>query len=100
MWTKGAVVIVKHGDGEIADSIGNALEENYRSAKDYENLERDYTFMKIHNREYWENKLIDAKKKYEKVAKGPSRIRRFLEWSWIGLYLRFAKKTRFFIENN
>lgn len=46
MWSKGAVVIVKHGDQDWADSIEQTIAIRKASNQEVEELKRENTFLK------------------------------------------------------
>lgn len=66
-WSKGAVVIKKHGDEEWADVIEKSLNikrASDKELKELEELRRDNTFMKKHIVDDLEAKIADAEAKY------------------------------------
>ena len=66
-WSKGAVVIKKHGDEEWADAIEKSLNikrASDKELKELEELRRDNTFMKKHIVDDLEAKIADAEAKY------------------------------------
>ena len=63
-WSKGAVVIKKHGDEEWADAMEKALDIQRASDKEVEELKRDNEFLKKHVVEDLEQKIIDAELDY------------------------------------
>ena len=63
-WSKGAVVIKKHGDEAWANEMEKALDIRKATDKEKEELERDNEWMKKHIVEDLENKIIDAEINY------------------------------------
>lgn len=63
-WSKGAVVIKKHGDEEWANEMEKVLNVKKASEKEIEELKRDNEFMKKHVVENLEQKIADAEAKY------------------------------------
>ena len=63
-WSKGAVVIKKHGDEEMADAIEKAINVKKASDKEINELERENTFMKKRVVKSLEEKIADAEEKY------------------------------------
>lgn len=63
-WSKGAVVIKKHGDEEWANEMEKVLNIQKAADKEKEELERDNTFMKKHIVEGLEQKIFDAELNY------------------------------------
>ena len=64
MWSKGAVVIVKHGDEAIADAVAKGIDIQTVAKSDVEKIERDYRFMKNRDSKYWKRKIRKANEKY------------------------------------
>lgn len=64
MWSKGAVVIIKHGD----EGIGNAVESGYlaksKIPKEYKEMEKEYAIMKIGRESEIQEKIRKANNKY------------------------------------
>ena len=48
-WSKGAIVVVKHGDTDMANAIENGLSKMMVPKEQYDELERDHTLGKIHD---------------------------------------------------
>ena len=71
-WKKGAVVIVKHGDQDWADSMEESLNIQRASDKELEelenenrNLKRDKDLSKIHDDRFTQNALDDLENKWD-----------------------------------
>jgi hypothetical protein len=65
MWTKGAVVIVKHGDDAMGSAMKNGL--NLPVLVDQSsvmNIERENFFLKRRSRRYYIQKIREAEEKY------------------------------------
>lgn len=74
MWSKGAVVIVKHGDQEWADSIEQALAIRRASEKELrelEELKRHKNLSKIHDDKFTDIVIEDARRRYRKIRPMP-----------------------------
>lgn len=66
MWSKGAVVIVKHGDLAMADAIEKGVGSvQFVSPKNGKNdIRSRYGVMKNRDSLTWKNKIIKAEKEY------------------------------------
>lgn len=71
MWSKGALVVIKHGDDDIAESLTDAVSqrmvplEKYNELKRaYEELERKYYFVKKRDMRYWNRRIKKADYRY------------------------------------
>lgn len=64
MWSRGAVVIIKHGD----EGIGNAIESGYlaksKIPKEYKEMEKKYAIMKVGRESEIQEKIRKANNKY------------------------------------
>ena len=76
MWSKGAVVIVKRGDAEMADAIENALCTKATTPEEYEEMERNYNIMKVGRESDIQRKIRKANNKYGR--KKPTRLQRVI----------------------
>lgn len=63
-WTKGAVVIVKHGDDAIADAIEKGMDIQTYSKKEVKEMERENTFLKKRSVESLTKAIQDAENDY------------------------------------
>ena len=72
MLKKGAVVIVKHGDENIANALEKGIIKRFDLSPENEDLKRDYTFLKKRDRIYWSNKISDAERYYGHNPSYPS----------------------------
>lgn len=64
MWSKGAVVILKHGDTEWSNSMENALTQNLVPKKEINDLESRYGVMKNRQQITMANEIQKAQKTY------------------------------------
>jgi hypothetical protein len=64
MWSRGAVVIIKHGD----EGIGNAVESGYlaksKIPEEYKKMEKEYTIMKVGRESEIQEKIRKANNQY------------------------------------
>lgn len=70
-WSKGAVVIVKHGDQEWADSMEQTLAIKRASDQEVEELRRDKKLSKIHDDAFTDIAIQSLRKKYRKIKPMP-----------------------------
>lgn len=61
MWSKGAVVVVKHGDEAMADAMEKGLEIKKKSDP---NKDAETDLMKKRNSEFWKEKIEKAEYDY------------------------------------
>lgn len=64
MWSKGAVVVIKRGDKEMADAIVDGLDIQLASPEELENLRRDNTFLKRRTAKDIQKKIEEAEELY------------------------------------
>ena len=72
MISKGALVVITHGDEGMSSAIMSGATTTMVPKSEVDNLERDYNFMKKHNREYWAYKIRKANRKYGLKKKSPT----------------------------
>ena len=85
MWKKGAVVIVKHGDKEIADAIAKGFGDPHMKALECENY-----FLKKHNREAILKEIAKAEYNYGYNWTPPNRFVKGLREFWALIEYGFA----------
>lgn len=71
MWNKGAVVVIKHGDEQLANAIQNGVCSTMVPASDVNTLKRDYDLLKKRNTVYWSRKIRRAHRMYFEKPKKP-----------------------------
>lgn len=64
MWSKGAVVIKKHGDQKIADAIADGMTLQLVSADEFEDMKRENFFLKKKNEASIQKAIDDAQLQY------------------------------------
>lgn len=64
MWSRGAVVVIKHGDEGIGDAIENAYMTKFKVPEAYQELEKEYAIMKVGRESEIQMKIRKANNKY------------------------------------
>lgn len=78
-WSKGAVVIVKHGDHEMADAIEQGIAIYKASKAEVEEMERDLTFLRKRDRQYWNEMIDEANELYGRNRIPPKWAKKLVE---------------------
>lgn len=69
MWSKGAVVVIKHGDTALADMIANGNVFQSKSVEELKNIERLYIIRESREKNYWDTKIARARWKYRRIGR-------------------------------
>ena len=88
--TKGAVVIIKRGDMELANAIEKGVVKKSVDEATVKDLERDNKFLRKHSSAYFANEIAKARRKYRKfyhALKCPFMIRKIKEGFALIVYL-------------
>lgn len=64
MWSRGAVVVIKHGDEGMGNAIENAYMANFKVPEAYQELEKEYVIMKVGRESEIQEKIRKANNKY------------------------------------
>lgn len=75
MWTKGAVVIVKHGDEGMANGMAKAIAPSYVDQREMERLRRDNYFLKQKGRRATNRMIKRAQRRYGTKRRTPERFK-------------------------
>lgn len=98
MWSKGAVVILKHGDEAMANSMikgvdaGMALQRV--NSREVETLRRDNFFLKRRSKKSTDAMIADARKNYGKNYILPKWAEKAIGWSVLIAYPLFLLLDR------
>ena len=88
-WSKGAVVIVKRGDPNWADSIEKSMNIQKASIKEVEEMQKSnkYCFFpKRHTSDELKEMIEDAEKKYGKRWDKPNFLKTIEGWMYLFVY--------------
>ena len=93
MWSKGAVVIVRHGDEDMGNAIKDAvgtkmvpIDEVKKLEEDVKELERDNFFLRKRSSEAIMADILSAEIKYGRNFVPPKWAKKIWEWNAFLIY--------------